>query len=76
MPPLNTGQLFRNPVDTSGSKTMKGPSGVDDILNDIYGSSGNDTKNVSLPAQQPPKNPPKKSRRGRPRKKINVIDIE
>jgi hypothetical protein len=77
MPPVNTGQLFRNPVDTSGGKTMRGPSGVDDILNDIYGSSGSgDTKNVSLSIQQPQNIPPKKSKRGRSRKKINVIDIE
>jgi len=76
MPPVNTGQLFRNPVDTSGGKSMKGPSGVDDILSDIYGSGGSDTKNVSLSIQQPSNNPPKKSKKGRPRKKINVIDIQ
>jgi hypothetical protein len=76
MPPVNTGQLFRNPVDTSGGKSMRGPSGVDDILGDIYGSGGgNDTKNVSL-TTQPSINVPTKKRRGRPRKKINVIDIE
>jgi hypothetical protein len=75
MPPVNTGQLFRNPVDTSGGKSMKGPSGVDDILGDIYGSGGGDTKNVSLTTQQPISTTTKK-KRGRPRKKINVIDIQ
>ena len=41
LPPVNTGQLFRNPVvppqvDTKSAPTMRGPSGVDDILNSLY----------------------------------------
>jgi len=79
LPPVNTGQLFRNPVvppqvDTKSAPTMRGPSGVDDILNSLYDSNSGNTKNVSVPQQTTAQKP--KKRRGRPRKQTNSISID
>ena len=79
LPPVNTGQLFRNPVvppqvDTKSAPTMRGPSGVDDILNSLYDSNSGNTKSVSVPQQTTAQKP--KKRRGRPRKQTNSISID
>ena len=79
LPPVNTGQLFRNPVvppqvNTNTASTMRGPSGVDDILNSLYDSNSSNTKNVNVSQQNTAQKP--KKRRGRPRKQTNTINID